>query len=30
MHEALLIKKDTSKLNRQPYAKGASFLLQVF
>ena len=30
IHEALLIKKDTPKLNRQLYAKGASFLLQVF
>ena len=27
IHEALLIKKDTPKLNRQLYAKGASFLL---
>ena len=30
IHEALLIKKDTPKLNRQLYGKGASFLLQVF
>ena len=28
--EALLIKKDTLKLNRQLYAKEVSFLLQVF
>ena len=27
IHEALLIKKDTPKLNRQLYAKGAFFLL---
>ena len=27
IHEALSIKKDTPKLNRQLYAKGASFLL---
>ena len=30
IHEALLIKKDTPKLNRQLYDKEASFLLQVF
>ena len=30
IHEALLIKKDTPKLNRQLYAKGKFFLLQVF
>ena len=30
IYEALLIKKDTPKLNRQLYAKGVSFLLQVF
>ena len=30
MHEALLIKKDTHKLNRQLYAKETFFLLQVF
>ena len=30
IHEALLIKKDTPKLNRQLDAKGAFFLLQVF
>ena len=27
LHKALLIKKDTPKLNRQLYAKGASFLV---
>ena len=30
IHEALLIKKDTPKLNHQLYAKRASFLIQVF
>ena len=30
INQALLIKKDISKLNCQLYAKGASFLLQVF
>ena len=30
INEALLIKKDTPKLNSQLYAKGAPFLLQVF
>ena len=30
MHEALLIKKNTLKLNRQLYAKEASLLLQMF
>ena len=30
IHEALLIKKDTSNLNRQLHAKEASFLLQMF
>ena len=30
IHEALSIKKDTPKLNRQLYDKGASFLLQLF
>ena len=29
-HEALLIKKDTPKLNCQLYAKRASFLLKMF
>ena len=30
IHEAFLIKKDTPKLIRHLYAKGASFLNQVF
>ena len=30
INEGLLIEKDTPKLNRQLYGKGASFLLQVF
>ena len=30
IHEALLIKKHSPSLNRQLYARGASFLLQVF
>ena len=30
IQKALLIKKDTPKLNRQLYVKGKSFLLQVF
>ena len=30
IHKALLIKKLAPKLNRQVYAKGASFLLQAF
>ena len=30
IHKALLIKKDTPKLNRELYAKEASFLLLVF
>ena len=30
IHEALLIKKHSPSLNRQLYASGASFLLQVF
>ena len=30
IHEALLIKKHSLGLNRQLYASGASFLLQVF
>ena len=30
IHEALLIKKHSPRLNRQLYASGASFLLQVF
>ena len=30
IHEALLIKKHSPALNRQLYANGSSFLLQVF
>ena len=30
IHEALLIKKLSPKLNRQMYAKGASYLLNIF
>ena len=30
IHEALLIKKRGPKLNKQVYASGASFLLDIF
>ena len=30
IHEALFIKKHSPGLNRQPYANGSSFLLNVF